>query len=152
VVLTRVKDKAVSNTERAELANVTKNADILLSLHVGEAKGKAAATTRGAAVNYASDTSRSLASALRDSMINLLKMNDRGTKKVPTLWFKRVKIPSVLLTVGYLTHPDEGRWITDDAHRAEIAGAIADGLESFFEQNKAAFASRLPARSNEETQ
>jgi N-acetylmuramoyl-L-alanine amidase len=132
VVLTRGKDAAVSNAARIAAANSRPDADAFVTLHLGETRGGGDSTTQGVALTIANDRSRPLANALRQSMIDLLKMSDRGVKKTPSLWFRGIRVPAVLLAAGYLTHPEEGPQIAGESRWQDIALAIADGLESYF--------------------
>lgn len=50
---------------------------------------------------------------------------------------KAPDVPSVLLELGYLTHPDEAQALTSNNHRERLAAAIIDAIDAFFERQRA---------------
>ncbi|KIM04290.1 MAG: N-acetylmuramoyl-L-alanine amidase, partial [Sulfurovum sp. AS07-7] len=39
--------------------------------------------------------------------------------------------PSVLVEMGYITHPKEGQMLINDGYQSKIADGIADGIERY---------------------
>ena len=44
-------------------------------------------------------------------------------------------MPSVLVEVGYVSHPQEGRRIATKSYQKLISKGIAEGIESYFIKN-----------------
>ncbi len=41
------------------------------------------------------------------------------------------RIPAILVEVGFVSHPDEGRKLMRDDYRDDVADALADGILDF---------------------
>jgi len=86
--------------------------------------------------------SNKLAIDVQSNMLYRLK-NKYGTKNVidggvregPFWVLVGAQMPSILIEVGYITHPIEGRRITTRAYQKLIAKAIAEGIDAYFEKN-----------------
>ena len=86
--------------------------------------------------------SNKLAIDVQSNMLYRLK-NKYGTKNVidggvregPFWVLVGAQMPSILIEVGYITHPTEGRRITTRAYQKLIAKAIAEGIDVYFEKN-----------------
>lgn len=50
---------------------------------------------------------------------------------------KAPDVPSVLLELGYLTHPDEERALTSRTHREKLAAAIIGAIDAYFARQRA---------------
>lgn len=62
---------------------------------------------------------------------------DRGLKQEDWFVVRNSKMPAVLVEVGFISNPDEGKRLTDEAYLKDIAEGIYDGIRSFistFEQ------------------
>jgi N-acetylmuramoyl-L-alanine amidase len=60
-----------------------------------------------------------------------------------------VEAPAVLLEVGFISHPDEGKKLQDAAYQDKLAEAVARGIQAFFDEvsrrdGKAAQSSSAP--------
>jgi len=64
---------------------------------------------------------------------NVIK--DGGVREGPFWVLVGAQMPSVLLEVGYITHPKEGYRITTKKYQQLIAQGIAEGIESYFIKN-----------------
>ena len=62
-------------------------------------------------------------------------IRDGGVREGPFWVLVGAQMPSVLLEVGYITHPKEGYRITTKKYQKLIAQGIADGIESYFIKN-----------------
>ena len=45
------------------------------------------------------------------------------------------QMPSILIEVGYITHPIEGRRIYSNKYQLNMATAIANGIDAYFLKN-----------------
>lgn len=75
-----------------------------------------------------------LAYELQDWLVQGAGARNRGVKQAPFVVLEGASMPAVLVEVGYVSHPKEGRRLADPAHQGRIAGAIASGIDSFFHQ------------------
>lgn len=61
---------------------------------------------------------------------------DRGVKQAGFLVLVGASgsMPAVLVEMGFLTNPNESRWLTGDRGQGEVGAAIADAVVRYFEQ------------------
>lgn len=62
-------------------------------------------------------------------------IRDGGVREGPFWVLVGAQMPSVLIEVGYITHPKEGRRIATTSYQKLIASGIAKGIESYFIKN-----------------
>lgn len=62
-------------------------------------------------------------------------VNDNGVKEGPFWVLVGAQMPSVLIEVGFITHPQEGKRLGEDLYRKTLAKGIADGVERYFANN-----------------
>lgn len=60
---------------------------------------------------------------------------DGGVREGPFWVLVGALMPSVLLEVGYITHPKEGKYINQSAYQKSLALGIADGVDGYFQKN-----------------
>lgn len=60
---------------------------------------------------------------------------DGGVREGPFWVLVGALMPSVLLEVGYITHPKEGKRINQSAYQKALAIGIADGIDGYFQKN-----------------
>lgn len=80
--------------------------------------------------------SRRLAEAVQGALVGHLSaarrgVRDLGVKRGPFYVLTGAFMPSVLVEVAFLSHPEEARWLRDPAFRRETAKALARGLGAF---------------------
>lgn len=63
------------------------------------------------------------------------KVVDGGVREGPFWVLVGALMPSVLLEVGYLTHPKEGERLNQSAFQKLLALGIADGVDNYFAKN-----------------
>lgn len=63
------------------------------------------------------------------------KVVDGGVREGPFWVLVGALMPSVLLEVGYITHPNEGKRIVQKSYQQVIAKGIADGIDGYFLKN-----------------
>ena len=59
-------------------------------------------------------------------------VNDNGVKEGPFWVLVGAQMPSVLVEVGFLSHPQEGKRLGEDPYRKTLAKGLADGIERYF--------------------
>lgn len=66
---------------------------------------------------------------------NYSKVIDGGVREGPFWVLAGALMPSVLIEIGYLSHPQEGRRITHREYQVDLASGVADGVDGYFEKN-----------------
>ncbi len=82
------------------------------------------------------DSSR-LAYAVHESLIGETGAQDRGVQQAPFYVLMGLDAPAVLIEVGFVSHPDEGRQLSDLEYQGKLARAITAGVKSFLAQLEA---------------
>lgn len=153
VTLTREDDRALSLSERPQVAN-RYDADLFISLHFnavtddrvhgvetyvmtpqGDAStnyGKVTSGARRAYAGNANDPWNVLAGYyVQAAMVSRLQAKDRGVRRARFAVIKNVSCPAILVEGGFVSHPTEGRRIHSAAYRNELARAILSGVLSY---------------------
>lgn len=153
VVLTRTTDVKIPLEDRPAFAR-KKGADLFISLHFNasdtarnEVKGTeifcctpAGATstnargegdTRWVVGNRHDERNMLLAYEMQRSYGNNLGVEDRGVKRARFQVLRESTIPSILIEGGFLSHPTEGKKITDPGYRKQMAHAIVQGVLAY---------------------
>jgi N-acetylmuramoyl-L-alanine amidase len=55
----------------------------------------------------------------------------RGVKQAPFVVLMGLQMPASLIEIGFITNPDDARWLRSPKHREGIARAIATAIRSF---------------------
>jgi N-acetylmuramoyl-L-alanine amidase len=76
--------------------------------------------------------SEELAAMVQDRLSPVHPGPDRGVKQGPLAVITNALMPSVLVEVGFLSHPDEERLLTRPEFHAEVAGALSAAVVDFF--------------------
>jgi N-acetylmuramoyl-L-alanine amidase len=76
------------------------------------------------------DSSR-LAYTLQSRLVSQTGARDRGVRQAPFFVLEGAVMPAVLVEVGYISHPVEGKRLASADGQAAIARALADGIEDF---------------------
>lgn len=79
------------------------------------------------------DSSR-LAYAVHESLIQATGATDRGVQQAPFYVLMGLEAPAVLVEVGFISHPAEGKKLADDEYQATLAQAITRGVAGFLQQ------------------
>jgi N-acetylmuramoyl-L-alanine amidase len=59
---------------------------------------------------------------------------DLGVQQAPFYVLMGVEAPAVLVEVGFISHPEEGRRLGDASYRARLVTALADGIRAFLSE------------------
>lgn len=153
VVLTRESDQAtVTLDERTTLA-AAHPIDAFVSIHVNAAGNTAAkgvevftlpaygcegtvanSPARGPLVGQAYlKMATRLALAIQRELVDIpAQPEDRGVRHAHFKVLRDTPAPAVLIETGFLTNPDDYVFLTSEQGRADLAGAIAAGIETAF--------------------
>jgi len=66
----------------------------------------------------------------------LNSIKDGGVREGPFWVLVGAQMPSILIEVGYISHPIEGRRIYTKSYQKLIAKAISNGVDSYFLKNQ----------------
>ena len=151
VLLTRDTDKTVSLQERRGKILQAKPA-LVLSLHVNAGFSKSSSgfelyypgfasgtvngknsnkTTDDAGGKYLNDTVK-LARLIQKNLDNLFLRKGRGLREAPVPLAEGLKIPVLVVELGFVTNADDKKKLVLAKTQKEIAGALAASIRSFF--------------------
>lgn len=154
VVLTRNDDRFLSLADRTEISTRA-GADLFISLHYNAVEAEAERVT-GVEVytmtpQYQLSTDRRpddqvpvfnpgnfhdhwnvvLGVALHRSLLQTLKVPDRGLKRGRYAVLRLARCPAVLIEAGFLSHDGEARKVASPEYRQQIADAVVAGIKSY---------------------
>ncbi len=79
------------------------------------------------------DSSRA-AYAVHQKLIAATGAADRGVQQAPFYVLMGVESPAILVEVGFISHPEEGKRLADPKYQQKLADAIADGVAAFLRE------------------
>jgi N-acetylmuramoyl-L-alanine amidase len=83
------------------------------------------------ALGQARNDSASLALIVQQHMVRGTRATSRGVRQAPFLVLSGTRMPSVLVEIGFISHPREGRMLGRDRYQRRVAQALADGVRDF---------------------
>ena len=83
------------------------------------------------ALGQARNDSAALAAFVQRQMIHGTRSQSRGVRQAPFLVLSGTKMPSALVEIGFISHPQEGRNLGREKYQAQVAKALADGVRDF---------------------
>jgi N-acetylmuramoyl-L-alanine amidase len=78
--------------------------------------------------------SLALADLVQSRMVGETGAADRGVRQNLFYVIRNSRIPAILVELGFVTNPDEGRRLGEAAYRADLADALADGILTFLRE------------------
>jgi N-acetylmuramoyl-L-alanine amidase len=154
VQLTRSEDRTITMAERRKSASALKP-DCLLSLHVNAGFGKKATGyevyfpgfkqtivggIESAAIlkdmeknRYLNDSVR-LAQAIQSGIESVFPRQGRGLRDAPSPLLDGLTIPGVIVEIGFATHPEDRKKLTDENTQRAVARALVTGLWKYFQK------------------
>lgn len=132
IIETRTTDEFLTLNERVEISN-NNNADVFISLHCNAVENDASSYYGVESFYWRDDTEESynLASAIQNSIITNLDVNDRGVKKDNYYVVKNTKCAAALIEMGFLTNNKECKNLSNDKYQTKMAKAIVDGIYDY---------------------
>ncbi len=91
------------------------------------ARDLAADILREAQLNY----SLTLAETVQRNLIDATGARDRGVRANLFYVIRTARIPAILVELGFVSNPEEGRDLATDSYQGKLAKALADGLLEF---------------------
>ncbi|MFW5981471.1 MAG: N-acetylmuramoyl-L-alanine amidase family protein [bacterium] len=136
VYLTRDTDVFISLRERSEMANRL-NPDIFISVHANADEWRKRRGIETYAHYNTSKDSWALAWYIQDSMVRGLGLPDQGLKSDNFHVIRETAhVKSVLLEIGYLSHPTDEIFLANASNRAKAASAIYEGVLGYYGSEK----------------
>ena len=86
------------------------------------------------ALGQARNDSAALAQIVQQHMVRGTTSPSRGVRQAPFLVLSGTRMPSVLVEIGFISHPREGRLLVGDKYQAKVARALASGVTDFAER------------------
>lgn len=129
VLLTRTSDYSVSIRDRVGFANF-RDASLFITLHTN---GGPTQSSKGFEIWYDEDSheeSEMLGTLISKNLGGIL--HDRGTRK-GRLLLRGLKMPSLLLEIGFITNPLEEARLKDDSFKDRISSAICEAILMYLE-------------------
>jgi N-acetylmuramoyl-L-alanine amidase len=83
------------------------------------------------ALGQARNDSAALAQIVQRHMIRGTRANSRGVRQGPLLVLWGTKMPSALVEIGFISHPQEARKLAREKYQARVARALANGVRDF---------------------
>lgn len=133
VVLSRGPNTSPSSMQRATHAN-DEDVELILSIHcngVGNPRGRGAAAYHFGTDAQISDRGRRLAELCLDAVIDATGTVDCRCHAATTAILRGSRAPAAVIEPGFLTHPDEGRQLTEPSYQQTIAAALADATARY---------------------
>ncbi len=149
VVMTRDSDHFLTLRQRVDIANATPNS-IFVSIHHNSGRRAAegietftlaphgttspfARTRRYAELcgNDQDSENIALATAIHSRAIRSTKAVDRGIQRARFSVLCTIQRPAILFEGGFVSHADEGRKISSNTYREQLAESICQGIVSY---------------------
>lgn len=130
VTLTRESDQWVELSDRAKLAN-DQDVDVFLSLHYDSSPG---AGLHGVTTYYYHDADQTMANSVNNQLATL-EINNNGVHFGNYQVLRENHQPALLLELGYVSEKTDLKFIRSDAYHEQVANAIVNGLNAYFENN-----------------
>jgi N-acetylmuramoyl-L-alanine amidase len=105
-----------------------KGADLFVSIHMNSIPSN---RWSGAQTFYYpnNENNKPLANLVQEELRNTLENTDRVAKTVNTVFLlKALRMPSLLVEVGFLSHPQESLLLGDDVYQRKVATSIYRGI------------------------
>jgi len=83
------------------------------------------------ALGQARNDSAALAQIVQQHMVRGTRATSRGVRQAPLLVLSGTRMPSVLVEIGFISHPREGRMLGRGSYQRRVAQALADGVRDF---------------------
>jgi N-acetylmuramoyl-L-alanine amidase len=77
--------------------------------------------------------STELATAVQEKMVGVTGWRDRGVKENAYWVLRHARTPAILVEVGFMSNPEEGRQLATEGYQTKLAQAIAEGILEFLD-------------------
>ncbi len=133
VIMTRQDERTIDLAPRTQLANRV-NADLFVSVHANSVGG--GRTEVNGVETYYYQSGNLLAQYIQNSILQTMRMNNRGVKQARFYVLRNTQMPAVLVEVGFVTGSDDARILANPADRTRMAEAIARGILQYVQRTR----------------
>ena len=78
--------------------------------------------------------SMQLAQMVQDKLISATGANDRGVRPNAFSVLREARSPSILVELGFVSHPEESRKLASESYQTSLAEGLASGITDFLDQ------------------
>jgi N-acetylmuramoyl-L-alanine amidase len=75
-----------------------------------------------------------LAYAVHRRLVEAARAESHGVHQAPFYVLNGLQAPAILVEIGYISHPEEGRRLGDPTYQEALARALAEGVKDFLAQ------------------
>lgn len=144
-------DVNLSNAERSIVANQSE-ADILIRLHANSMDNSSVYGALGMCMTAQNpynaglhDKSYSLSKKIIDNICAQTGTRNRGVQEVDNSGeINWCEIPVSVVEMGFLSNPDEDRWLQDESYQGKIVAGIAAAVDSYFAEAVQTAGNQMP--------
>lgn len=86
------------------------------------------------ALGQARNDSAALAQIVQHRIVRETRAQSRGVRQAPFLVLSGTRMPSALVEIGFISHPQEGRLLGREKYQRKVAQALADAVRDFADQ------------------
>jgi N-acetylmuramoyl-L-alanine amidase len=130
VIMTRSLDTKVDLLDRSAMVNLLLP-DAVICIHSNSVISESPSGTETYYYN-AEQLSRELAASVHKSLVDRIKLSNRGVFKKEYHMVKETVSPSILVEVGFLSNKQDASKLADPGFRQLAAEGIFDGIASYF--------------------
>lgn len=139
VMIRKGHDVNLSNAERSKIANAS-GAEIFIRLHANSMDNSSiygalamCMTNLNPYNSELHEQSYSLSKKIINNICKLTGTKNRGVQKVDnSSAINWCEIPVSVVEMGFLTNPDEDRWMQSEEYQAKIVTGISNAVDSYF--------------------
>lgn len=131
VIMTRQDERTIDLAPRTQLANRV-NADLFVSIHAN-AVGSGRTEVNGVETYYY-QSGNLLAQYIQNSILQTMRMNNRGVKQARFYVLRNTQMPAVLVEVGFVTGSYDAQILANPDERTRMAEAIARGILQYIQR------------------
>jgi N-acetylmuramoyl-L-alanine amidase len=125
-----------SDQETEALAARENKADVLAGIDLSEERDDVAGILISLAERETKNRSSTLADILVAKLEDSVELLPNTHRFAGFAVLKAPDIPSVLIEVGFLSHPAEEKLVRSKSYRDKVTGGIASGIDAYFRQQK----------------
>jgi N-acetylmuramoyl-L-alanine amidase len=128
--------ETASDQETEALAAHENKADILAGINLTNEREDVADILISLAQRETNNRSATLADMLVMAMSGKVRLLPNTHRFAGFAVLKAPDVPSVLVEIGFLSHPQEEKLLKTKAHREQVVASLARGIDAYFEHKK----------------
>ena len=129
--------ETASDEEAAKLAAKENRSDSVAGMDLGNTGDTVSEILIDLAQRETMNTSRRFAGMVVDQLRGDMRTLENPHRQAGFVVLKSPNVPSVLLEIGFLTHPNEARQLTARHHRRTFSRTVANAVKRYFQWRQA---------------